>query len=114
MALAFPAWTARNGRTMKLRVIFGAVMIVVLSGLLWCEGELLEETDWRGVPLAAVMAALGMAACGELSGESGDGPCVQDPSTDAGTNSALHTLHINAVALINNVWGNGGKLSLPR
>ena len=52
---------------MKMRVIFGAVMIVMLSGLLWCEHTQLEDSPWRGVPMAAVLAALGVGAFRELS-----------------------------------------------
>ena len=67
MALAFPPPAARNTRTMKMRVIFGAVMIAALSALLWWDHALLEATAWRGVPLGAVIALLGVAAFGELS-----------------------------------------------
>jgi len=50
-----------------MRITFGAVMIAVLSGLLWCEHTQLEDTPWRGVPLTVVLAALGVEAFRELS-----------------------------------------------
>jgi len=51
-----------------MRIIFGAVMIAVLSGLLWCEHNLLEGSElWRGVPLTVVLAILGVGAFRELS-----------------------------------------------
>ena len=67
MALAFRRASARNGETMKLRVIFGAAMIAALSALLWWDHALLSATAWRGVPVAAVIVILSVPAFGELS-----------------------------------------------
>ena len=74
-----------------MRVIFGAVMIVVLSGLLWCEHELLEDSPWRGAPLTAVIAALGVAAFGELSRMAAGSDVKMLPTAGIATTLALAT-----------------------
>ena len=50
-----------------MRVILGAVMIAVLSAGMWWEHSVLDDTPWRGVPLAVGLAILLAVAFGEVS-----------------------------------------------
>ena len=83
-------------------------MIVVLSGLLWCEHALLEDTPWRGAPLAGVIAALGVAAFGELSRMAAGSDVRLLPTTGTAATLAIATVPL---------WGTmiatpGGAMSL--
>ena len=116
MALAFEPPAARNSRTMKMRVILGGVMIVVLSALLWCEHTLLDDTPWRGVPLAGTIGLLAIAAFGELSRMAAQSQVRLLPVTGVLCTLAVVTLPLwgrlavadgEAMGLALTVWGLG-------